>query len=317
MSYLVVTSCTGRKRFPPKPGSLCLSHSEGRDGDSLSEVARSWVGGLDEAECFPARKLYLGRTLLDAQSVESALLGACLKIVSAGLGLIAADDQIPSYELTVSGGGGQWLASLDHSVTGWWAALNEVRQRSKSPLSDLILGSQFRSILISLPSRYLEMVAQDLDRVPAENRSNVRIFTSKLGLEVLARGWHRNVLPYDDRLDALDSPCRGTKTDFAQRAMRHYVEHLQATDLDLDEGTNAVLKWLDAIGPAPVLPKRRRLEDPEILALLRENWHAHKGQSGRLLRFLRDTELVACEQGRFRDLWLQLSAAKQLSLEGV
>jgi len=315
MSYLVVTSCSGRKRFPPQPGHLSLSRTGGQNCDSLSEVARTWVGSIAETECFPARRLYLGRTLLDAQSVESVLLDARLKIVSAGVGLVDADDQIPSYELTVSGDAGQWLASHDHSVTEWWAALNEARRSSKSPLSDLILGSQFGCILIGLPSRYLEMVAQDLDRVPEGNRANVRIFTSKLGLEVLSPDWHRSVLPYDDRLDALGSPCRGTRTDFAQRAMRHYVEHLQATDLDLDQGTGAVLKWLDAIGPAPVLPKRRRLQDPEIIALLRDNWHAHKGQSGRLLRFLRDTELVACEQGRFRDLWLQLSESKQLSLE--
>jgi len=317
MSYLVVTSCTGRKRFPPEPGLLSLPVTLAQPCLSLPDVARNWVEGLSKAASFPARKLYLGRTLLDALSVGSTLLRARLKIVSAGVGLIDADDHIPSYELTVSGEAGQWLASHDHSVIEWWAALNQARQCSQSPLSDLILSSQFRSILIGLPSRYLEMVAQDLDRVPAENRSNVRIFTSKLGLEVLSPSWHRNVLPYDDRLDALGSPCRGTRTDFAQRAMRHYVEHLDATDCELDEGANAVLKWLDAIGPAPVLPKRRRLEDPEIIALLRENWHAHKGQSGRLLRFLRDTELVACEQGRFRDLWLQLSASKQLSLEGV
>ena len=56
------------------------------------------------------------------------------------------------------------------------------------------------------------------------------------------------------------------------------------------------------------LPQRRRADDDEILQLLRTHWDAYKGQSSRLLRFLRDDALVACEQSRFRALWLQLRA---------
>ncbi|MGF6923880.1 hypothetical protein OKW28_008077 [Paraburkholderia sp. 40] len=56
----------------------------------------------------------------------------------------------------------------------------------------------------------------------------------------------------------------------------------------------------------PVIPVRERKTDSEILALLRKNWDRFDGTSARLLRFLRDEALVACEQSRFRNLWCHL-----------
>ncbi|WP_207002127.1 hypothetical protein [Trinickia mobilis] len=52
----------------------------------------------------------------------------------------------------------------------------------------------------------------------------------------------------------------------------------------------------------PVIPVRERKTDNEILALLRKNWDRFDGAS-RLLRYLRDEALVACERSRFRNPW--------------
>ena len=48
-----------------------------------------------------------------------------------------------------------------------------------------------------------------------------------------------------------------------------------------------------------------------IPALIKKNWKAIEGKSSLGLRHLRDVEKIACEQGRFRDLFLR--AAKQVT----
>ena len=44
--------------------------------------------------------------------------------------------------------------------------------------------------------------------------------------------------------------------------------------------------------------------------MLHKSWESHGGSSTRLLRYLRDEALVACEQGRFRSLWHQVRAER-------
>lgn len=121
-------------------------------------------------------------------------------------------------------------------------------------------------------------------------------------------------MPYDDRLDGIGSPRRGTRTDFAQRAMRHFVEDVQAVQLPLEEAKAAVQHALSRFTLR--LPVTRvRVGDEQLLGLLRENWSACNGQSSRLLRFLRDKALVQCEQSRFRRLWVQVRT--ELANEGA
>src|SRR5262249_38125725 len=50
-------------------------------------------------------------------------------------------------------------------------------------------------------------------------------------------------------------------------------------------------------------PIRPRLGDGEIIALIRRHWDDVDGQSGKMLRFLRDTLRIACEQGRLKHLF--------------
>ncbi|EJY58328.1 hypothetical protein PACIG1_5859 [Pseudomonas aeruginosa CIG1] len=57
--------------------------------------------------------------------------------------------------------------------------------------------------------------------------------------------------------------------------------------------------------------KRRRASDEEVKALLIAAWGTHNGSSTRLLRYLRDDALVACEQSRFRSLWLELQKREE------
>jgi hypothetical protein len=158
------------------------------------------------------------------------------------------------------------------------------------------------------------MVAADLAQLPPSLREATRVFTSPAGQATLPQDWRDQVMPYDERLDGEGSPRPGTRTDFAQRAMRHFVEDLGAAKLPLAQARQSVLEALSNLKHR-TLPHRRRADDDEILQLLRTHWNAYKGQSSRLLRFLRDDALVSCEQSRFRALWLQLRAEMAVTAE--
>lgn len=63
---------------------------------------QDWVGRLEAADArVPAGRLYYGRGFAESESAAEAI-GAPLFIVSAGLGMVAAETQVPSYSLTVT-----------------------------------------------------------------------------------------------------------------------------------------------------------------------------------------------------------------------
>lgn len=313
MATLVLTSCTSRKRIPvgarlPRLPSARAAH---RYGGGVAGLAQAWMAAVTSSPAIrqPVGELYVGRSFADARAAAEAL-GAELSVVSAGLGLIASHEQAPAYELTVADGAGSVLPRLGQlgaSIEQWWPTLNFARCNEAWPIAQRIASGRFGRVMLALPARYLELVSADLAKVPLAARHAVRIFTSPAGREAAPVAWRDHVLPYDERLDGEGSPRRGTRVDFAQRAMRHFVEDLGATALPLDKAHAAVEQALSGL-QAPTLPPRRRLADDELLELLRTHWAVHSGQSSRLLRFLRDDAQVACEQSRFRSLWLRARA---------
>jgi hypothetical protein len=60
---------------------------------------------------------------------------------------------------------------------------------------------------------------------------------------------------------------------------------------------------------------RQKKTDEEIIVILQTEWNRFDGRSTRLLRFLRDEIMVACEQSRFRDLWRKIALARTLPKE--
>jgi hypothetical protein len=307
ISMLVVTNCTGRKRSVPGGEPVRLPRAWRADvARGVDGLARAWLDALarHDATAIPAVDLYLGRAFADAKAV-TAQVGGRLAVVSAGVGLIGGGERVPPYELTVAEGSGSVmprLAELGASSREWWRVVNTVRCGEPYPLSRSLGKGRYKLVLIALPANYIELVADDLAQLPERYRPVVRIFTSPAGAALVPAPLQPQVLPYDERLDGQGSPRVGTRVDFAQRAMRHYVEDLKAAELPLAEGRATVEHALSRL-IRPVLPERRRLTDQDVLKLLLENWDFHRGQSSKLLRYLRDDALVACEQSRFRALW--------------
>jgi len=246
-----------------------------------------------------ATELYKGRSIVDATTAAAAIEGR-LFVVSAGLGLVAADDHVPNYDLTVVTGS-PLADMLDNQGLGpadWWVALHKER---RLPLSELVTTT---TAFLALPASYLRLVRHDLALVPAAAAKRLRIFTSEAGRAAVPQRLMPCVVPYDDRLETVPG-FNGTRAEFPQRALRHFVEQLKGHELSLTDGKQAVLESL-ATQQRRTVPDRARASDDEIRALLAARWHACNGSSGRLLRYLRDDAKVSCEQGRFRTLWRSL-----------
>jgi hypothetical protein len=111
-------------------------------------------------------------------------------------------------------------------------------------------------------------------------------------------------MPYDDRLDGAGPGFSGTQSDFAQRALRHFVLKILSQCEYGDANTHRVMA-LDSLSSIvrKEIPKRQRLTDTEIGTAIRENWARGKGQSSLLLRIIRQDLNIACEQSRFRDIY--------------
>jgi hypothetical protein len=301
METVIVTNCTARKRLVQQE-KVALPSTGSR---SLNEHAQAWLGTLQTTQAsVPVRELYVGRSVTESSTV-ARLLDARLRFVSAGLGLVDGVERWPHYNLTISKGNGSiapMLARFNATSMDWWLALNSVRNQP-TPLKALLL-SPVDLVLVAMPSGYIEMVSEDLAYVPADSLRKLRIFTSNGGDRTLGPHVKKCVMPYDDRLEAV---FPGTKADYPQRAMRHFVESLAAHKLSRSDGYEKVHRAMSAL-EAPRLPPRTKATDAQIMSMLTDQWSRHGGQSSRLLRYLRDDALVACEQGRFRELWLQVKA---------
>ena len=302
--FVVVTNCTARKRtgvpvvrFNPTWARRGLSHAVGR-----------WKAALAaQAEVMPAGRLYVGRSICEARCAAHSI-GAELFVVSAGLGLVSSELPVPAYDLSAAAGAPGLtpvLETLGIPVTDWWQAVT-----AHQGLRWFLTHQPQSVVLLALPADYLTLIGSDLAAMTAADMSRLRIFTSESGRRAAADIDPRlPVIPYDDRLESIDG-FAGTRSDFPQRALRHFTDRLAAHTLPVDAAVNEVRHALSAYERRR-LPQRRRLDDQEICNLIRQGWDACRGNSAHLLRYLRDHEQVACEQGRFAEL--RRSVQRELS----
>lgn len=309
MEIVVITSCTMRKRRGVTSVSLAKAEMRGKP----AIIARRWASRLRQStiagkDAFStALNLYIGRSFSESRKVVE-ILGADLFVVSAGLGLVHHATKVPNYNLTVAMGEASLkpaLSAENASTADWWQALNN-ENGTPNPICRLIKGHEGALVLLALPANYIEMISMDLETLDLLSADRLRIFTSKRGADFIPSHLADCLMPYDERLEG-NSKYSGTRTEFPQRALRHFVEELKIHNKPLQEARGAVLDSMSALS-IPVIPIRTRKTDEQIANLIRENWVTCSGGSGRLLRHLRDQELVACEQSRFQGLWRKIKS---------
>jgi hypothetical protein len=305
MSYLVITNCTGRKSITPNPN--LKKNPKISKTCTLKQGASSWVDSvLTDKTKIEAHRLYQGRTIVDTKYAQKHL-NADVYVISAGLGLVKFEDLVPSYELTVNEDSNfsKTLKQFEHTKQDWWAILNKCLKKTSNPISKLLQKKNYNRILISLPSSYLEMISDDLWNTDPSQLKKILIFTSSYGAKLIPQDWQRLGLPYDERLEDPNSGFSGTRSDFPQRAMRHFLEEINLPDESLSTISQKINTKLSKL-KKPLLPTRKRLKDSELLNLINKKWQKYDGQTTKLLRYLRDDALVSCEQSRFQRLCDQI-----------
>lgn len=301
---IVVTSCGKRKSLVPGR-DLCAASL--RPGNPAA-VAQDWAGRLAAAASrIPAHQLYKGRAFREAALAGRAIC-ASNYVISAGVGLIPVELEIPAYSLTVASGVDNILSRLRPAEAAqpaiWWRELKAAC--GSDSLQDLATSGS-GPVLIAAGSSYLSMIAPELGALQERDRARVRLFTAAPRHAVPAL-LESMVIPYDRRLEALPGRA-GTLSDFAQRALRHFAEVVLpvAPEADSTAHAAAVLGELDGVD-VPSAKRGASKSDAEILALIRDNWPLASGRSATMLRLLRDSFQVACGQERFKKLFAAAQA---------
>lgn len=309
MQLIVITTCTDRKRFPvPRD----LDASELSPG-SQSSVARSWRTRTRSASTVgPATNVYCGRSFREALLAAEKGRGE-FRIISGGLGLIRGDQVIPSYSLSLATRSNEFIGSKivgeTFSSPRWWGSI-QYEARTAAPIAELVHTNPKAIVVVGVSNSYLPLVAEDLASIEADDLGRIRLIGMSIedGCPLPLRDC---ILPYDNRLNGPDSKICGTRGDFSSRAMRHFIEGvlLETRSSSLAAHKDAVNRLLARWRrPKPI--SRPSKTDSEIIDLIKRNWTRIQGQSARGLRYLRDIENIACEQGRFRALFHR--AAKQV-----
>jgi hypothetical protein len=298
---IVLTNCTNRKRGLISPGLT----SESLDRGSIDTVAKQWLDRLINAPAENiARETYCGRSFRDAEASATSLK-CSLYVVSAGLGIVNSEQKVPVYSLTVSSESTNsiWSKVSDHkSSNAWWSKMVKGNPFGSSLIDTLELHPD-DLILLALSRPYIELLQDELLNCSPQQQQRLRFFGKKLN-SALPTSLVGNWMPYDDRLDCAGQDFSGTQSDFAQRALRHFVTEVLNMHQNGDASTHysAVLELLSPFNRREI-PKRQRLSDEEISTAIHNNWERGKGQSSTLLRIIRRELGIACEQSRFRTIY--------------
>jgi len=293
--WKIVTNCSSIKRRRDAQINPDL-HSK-----TLEDLCSAWIKKVNASSTLESVKsTYGGRTFIEATNASDHL-NAELYVISAGLGLVHADDKIPNYNMTISSGNGSianWLHEKRHLSKDWWAMLNSTIGK---PLPILHLIEESKGVIFALPSTYLEMILEELEKISQNYLNRVFIITSPAGQKMVSHQVKERCIPYDERLNGAIG-YEGTRNDFPQRALRHFAKEIDFKSLPINVIQSNVLKFIES-NARPMLPARARMSDQEIKEIIYKNWKKCGGRRENLLRYLRDKALVSCEQKRFGHLW--------------
>lgn len=247
----------------------------------------------------PARDLYAGRSFGLAE--RAALhCRASLFAVSAGYGLISADDEIPAYSVTVSGDSEDNILTIAGGAksSSWWKALPPMRL-GIADMADMDL------VMVALPAEYLAMIEDDLEELRRSIRGTLLIFACPGAARRISDKLARHVMPYGDVLEARESPVRGTGTDAAQRRLLHFATHL-APDVTGRAGLERARQAVKEFSEAATHQERkvgRPASDDEITTIITQIRSIKIKSWTAALRHVRSERGIACSQSRFQALF--------------
>ena len=123
-------------------------------------------------------------------------------------------------------------------------------------------------------------------------------------MNALPQSLQANWMPYNERLEGIGNGYSGTQSDFAQRALKHFVHEVLPMHPtgSTNDHQNITLDFL-----SPIVKREKiigmKMSDDEIVALIKK--HCNNGIVGptEMLKLFRSNFGIACEQSRFRYLY--------------
>lgn len=302
MKHLIISNCTNRKSSKLENIKPTASMY---DASSADEFIREWFEILkNTSQKKPAITVYQGRTVSEIIRAKN-LLNAEIVFLSAGLGIVKESDLIPNYDLTISEGANslkKLLSKWKINESIWWEKLNNKSNNHN------FLNSIDGYIFIALPHAYLQMLIPTLINMNNHQLKNIRLFLHPISYQSLPDKLKQCYMPYDYKID--NSIFTGTKVDYCQRCLHHFIKYIHAPNQNLMEASEIVKAFIHELPPLSPKIRRTQLSDSEISNILLEGWDSFKGQSSKLLRYLRDDRNIACEQSRFQGLWRTIKDGK-------
>lgn len=304
----IVVTCTKRKTRPAGP----FLRLRGIGGTSPEERTETWLRRLQEAEAEPVRaeELYAGDHWSVARSLADVAANAGtevkLWVCSAGYGLIPTSARVAPYSATFSRSHPDSICNGFEAVpreihARWWRALSDWDGPvNGAPRTIRALADRWPAtpVLVVASSSYLWAMQEDLvDAVNSLEDSDT--------LSILSAGTER--LPrLDQHLLRVDARLRqivgGGMMSLNARIAREILDRgwpLRTSRL------NGELNALQQGLAKPVRPGRSPKTDDEVSVYIRQELLINVSATwSALLRKLRDELGWACEQKRFKALFL-------------
>ena len=223
-----------------------------------------------------------------------------LWVLSAGLGLLSANQTIPNYSATFVNNDLDSVASDHLGKIDWWNMLVGWRRELTGIgcIADLAAANSQSVFIIAVSSTYLAVIKNDLVSARGELSSPDNLLVISAGTRRLpALG--ASLLPIDAKFENFVGGARATLN---ARMLRHIVEKYKSRRISATQ----VSEYLSIVATNLLKPRsfeRLPLNDKQIATFIRKQSELiPRSSASALLRILRDGG-SACEQKRFHRIY--------------
>ena len=305
----VILSCTSRKRASTQAPVRLRDVPAG----TVPDRAAMWIEAVSRQRAsHRVRDLYIGeywQAGLELARAASSRGETRALVVSAGLGLVDADDEVPRYGATFTAGHPDSVCGRGEAKAArraWWSEVaNWSRSGSARRLAELAEAPGAHLLVCAGPD-YLDAVADDLREAhKVLGNGRLVIVGSQAPLEGLSEVWVRCPGQLRMRLG-------GSMASTGVRTARMLVESVgDRGALSAERGNEIVASLLNGAAQLPRF-ERSRMSDAEVREWIQGDRAAHPGATNKSasLRRLRDQDR-ACEQARFGRLYDLTNAVKR------
>jgi hypothetical protein len=301
----IVASCADRKRHPPAVRLRDVA------GDSVALRFSAWRNAIKDADAplLRAEDLYQGgywSVVRELPELASRMgWNSKLWVASAGYGLVSSDKRLVSYSATFSSGHEDSVTFAEEGAAKkWWKYATAAKGGLGVSLATLTKKEPAATILVVASPAYVEAMADDLAVAVGMVRNRGAVFVISSQTPSNAELW----LSWLPSSSALQGSLGGALVSLHARVARYLILTTPPRDFRKERLTEMTKKLSEEAGPAAKRASGTQMSDEEVTAFIRQRVAAGtKVSHTRLLRELRKSG-QACEQSRFRRLFMQVKS---------